>query len=66
MAAEVLIDIKRRTAMKCPICRSENEMAYSVLSLGFVCLESDCGFELEMDPADARMIMDGVEELVYA
>jgi hypothetical protein len=50
--------------MICPTCCSENEMAYSVLSNGFICLESDCGFELEMDPVQAREVLEPEEELV--
>ena len=36
--------------MTCPLCAGKNEMAYSALSNGFVCLEANCGFELEMEP----------------
>ncbi len=50
--------------MICPNCRSENEMAYSVLSQGMVCLDSDCGFEVEMDATDAQEILETEEELV--
>jgi len=50
--------------MICPNCRSENEMAYSVLSSGMVCLDSECGFEVEMEPADAEEILESAEELV--
>jgi hypothetical protein len=50
--------------MICPNCRSENEMAYSVLSNGMVCLDSGCGFEVEMDASDAEEILESVEELV--
>jgi hypothetical protein len=39
-------------------------MAYSVLSHAFVCLEPECGFELEMEPVEVQMIME--PELVYA
>ena len=39
-------------------------MAYSVLSHGLVCLESDCGFEVEMDARQAQEILENVEELV--
>jgi hypothetical protein len=51
--------------MICPNCRSENEMAYSVLSHGMVCLDSECGFEVEMEPSDAEEILESVEELVF-
>ena len=50
--------------MICPTCSSEYEMAYSALSNGFICLESDCGFELEMDPVQAREVLEPEEELV--
>ena len=50
--------------MTCPRCSSENEMAHSVLSNGFVCLEPECGFELEMEPADAHLVLEPNEELV--
>lgn len=50
--------------MICPACRNENEMAYSVISNSVVCLEAECGFELEMDPVEAHEILETVEELV--
>ena len=50
--------------MICPGCRSENEMAYSVLSYGFVCLEPTCGFELEVEPVQAQEVLELEEELV--
>ena len=49
-------------AMICPRCTSENEIAYSVISNGLICLE--CGFELEMDAAAAHEILEMQEELV--
>jgi hypothetical protein len=39
-------------------------MAYSALSHGFVCLESECGVEIEMDPVDAQLVLEREEELV--
>jgi hypothetical protein len=51
--------------MICPICKSDSEMAYSVLSNGMVCLESDCGFEVEMEPSEAQEVLESVEELVF-
>src|SRR5688572_11027423 len=36
-----------RCMMICPGCGTENEMAYSVLSGGLICLEPACGFEME-------------------
>ena len=50
--------------MICPGCRNENEMAYSVLSNSLVCLETECGFELEMDPIEAHQVLENEEELV--
>lgn len=50
--------------MICPGCSSEKEMAYSVLSNGFVCLEPNCGFELEMEPVQAQQVLEPEEELV--
>ena len=50
--------------MTCPACSGENEMAYSALSLGFVCLEPVCNFELEMEPVQAQLVLEPEEELV--
>ena len=50
--------------MTCPSCKNENEMAYSILSNGFICLEPNCGFELEMEPAQAMQVLELEEELV--
>ena len=50
--------------MICPGCGNENEMAYSVLSHGLVCLETDCEFELVMDPTEAHTVLETEEELV--
>ena len=50
--------------MICPRCGNEKEMAYSVLSNSLVCLERDCGFELEMNPSEAHQILETEEELV--
>ena len=53
--------------MICPGCGQENEMAYSVLSNGLICLESGCGFELEMSIEEAHQVMEpSVEVLVCA
>ena len=52
--------------MKCPICRSENEMLFSVLSHSFICQESHCGIELEVDPRDAEVLLQPEEELIFA
>ena len=50
--------------MICPACGSESEMAYSVVSNGLICLESNCGFELELDPPQAHDMLETQEELV--
>ncbi len=50
--------------MICPGCESSNEMAYSVLSNGLICLEPGCGFELEMDGCEALEILEPAEALV--
>ena len=50
--------------MICPGCGSENEMAYSVLSNGLICLEQGCGFELEVDALEAHQVLETEEELV--
>jgi hypothetical protein len=52
--------------MICPKCKSEVEMAYSVLSQGFVCLEPECGFELEMELQEALIVLQPEEELIFA
>ena len=51
--------------MICPACATDNEMAYSVLSNSLVCLEPECGFELEMDPIEAHEVLETEEELVF-
>jgi hypothetical protein len=50
--------------MTCPGCNRENNMAYSAISHGFVCLEPHCGFELEMDPVEAMQVLEFEDELV--
>jgi hypothetical protein len=60
----MLISFKEERNMTCPSCRSENEMAYSALSHGFICLDSTCGFELEMEPVQAQLVLEPEEELV--
>ena len=50
--------------MICPGCNGDNEMAYSVISNGFICLEPGCGFELEMEPVQAQEVLEPEEELV--
>ena len=51
--------------MICPACNSNHEMAYSVLSNGFICLEPECGFELEMEPVQAHLMLEPEKELVF-
>jgi len=50
--------------MVCPRCGTENEMAYSVLSCGLICLEPACGFELEMSMEEAHEVLQVTEEFV--
>jgi hypothetical protein len=50
--------------MICPSCNAETEMAYNILSNGFICMEPACGFEVEMEPAQAESILEPEEELV--
>ena len=50
--------------MICPGCGIENEMAYSALSNGLVCLEPGCGFEIEMSVTEAHEILEPAGELV--
>jgi hypothetical protein len=64
METEVHIVFMEVEPMICPGCGSENEMAYSVLSHSMICLESECGFELEMNPIEAHEILETEEELV--
>ena len=47
--------------MKCPICRSENEMLFSVLSLSFICQDAHCGIELAVDLRDAEVEFAKIE-----
>ena len=64
MEVEVLKSFKEVRSMICPGCKTENEMAYSTLSNSFTCLEPNCGFELEMEPAQALQVLEVEEELV--
>ena len=50
--------------MICPGCGSESELAYSVLSNGLVCLELECGFELEIESSEAHQVLETEAELV--
>ena len=74
MATEVLLQLQEEP-MICPACKSDNEMAYSALIHGFVCLEPACGLELDMELVDVETLLaatetpaevQAVEELVYA
>jgi hypothetical protein len=51
--------------MICPECGSANEMAYSVLSNGMICVEPGCAFEIEMDRRQAQEIRGTAEEICY-
>ena len=51
--------------MTCPKCGSENEMLFSVLSLSFICQEAHCGIEVEVDPREAEVLLQPVEELIF-
>jgi hypothetical protein len=64
MAVEMQGVFKEVRSMTCPGCKTENEMAYSALSNSFICLEPICGFELEMEPAQAMQVLEVEEELV--
>ncbi len=48
--------------MICPRCLTEGEVAYSALSNGLVCLIPDCGWEQELDAAEAFEMLEAVEE----
>ena len=52
--------------MVCPGCGTEDVMAYSVLSNGLICLEQDCGFEIEMAIPEAEEVLEVTPELVCA
>ena len=48
--------------MICPKCLTEDEIAYSALSNGLVCLVPECGWEQELDSAEAYQLLIGVKE----
>ena len=52
--------------MICPGCGTENQMAYSMISNGLICLEAGCGFEIEMPLQEAQEVIEMTPELVYA
>lgn len=52
--------------MICPGCGHDNVMAYSVLSNGLICLERDCGYEIEIGPAEACQVLEPVNDAVCA
>jgi hypothetical protein len=64
LATEVLSNFQEELNMICPGCGSENEMAYSALSNGLICLETGCDFELEIPRSEANEILAMEEELV--
>lgn len=70
---EVLFQAQEEMKMICPSCKSDNEMGYSALIHGFVCLEPACGLELDMERVDVETILatltpveEHVDELVFA
>ena len=66
MAVEVLL-ANQEVYMICPACKNENEMAFSALIQGFVCLEPQCGLEVEMEQMDlASLLTASIQEPVYA
>ena len=48
--------------MICPKCLIEDEIAYSALSNGLVCLVPECGWEQELDSVEAYELLIGVKE----
>jgi len=53
--------------MICPACKGENEMAYSSIINGVVCLEPQCGLELPMEHCELAIILAAsIEDHVYA
>lgn len=50
--------------MTCPACSSQHEMAYSSISNGFICLEPNCGFEIEMSIGDADLVIASAEPVL--
>ena len=50
--------------MICPACRSENEMAYSVLAHSFICPTPECGLEVEVEQQDAEILLRLSEEFI--
>jgi hypothetical protein len=52
--------------MTCPSCRNANEMLFSPLSLSFICNEEPCGFELEVDPETAEVLLEPELDFTFA
>ena len=50
----------------CPSCRSEKEMLFLVLSLSFICDEPQCGYEVQVDPQEAEILLQPEEKFVFA
>jgi hypothetical protein len=41
-------------------------MAYSALSHTFICIDPECEFELEVDPAEAQELLEPTPEHILA
>jgi hypothetical protein len=41
-------------------------MLFSVLSIGFICSEVNCGFEFEVDAHDAEVLLRPEQDLIFA
>ena len=41
-------------------------MLFSVLSLGFICSEANCGLEIQMDIRDAEVLLRPDQDLIFA
>lgn len=63
-ACGIVDETGKGTPMICPACRNNQEMAYSVLSHSFICLDPTCSYEIEMDASEAELIESPVEDLV--
>lgn len=51
------LDTDKEVSMICPGCGSTNEIAYSVISHGLICLSPNCGWEIEMSPVEAADLL---------
>jgi hypothetical protein len=61
-----VMGVYRRFNVTCPSCRSEKEMLFLVLSLSFICDEPNCGYEVQVDPQEAEILLHPEEKLVFA